>query len=113
MFELSKRTIERLKHFPVLQNVTDTFILNKGFSNVPYRLTDLTIYIRMLDINEPEVFRWSKYTSYEFYSWGHNSRYANVLEPMLYNNLNLHLCRLLDYLEASEVSEPKLEDIIN
>ena len=103
---LSKRTQQRLANYPTLKRVVRDFIKNNGY--VPGSLTDLTVYIRLLNIPEPLVFKWSDYVCEEFFSWGHNSRYANVLEPMLCGNLNLHICRLLNYMEAYEIAEPEL-----
>lgn len=103
---LSKRTQQRLVNYPTLRKVIKRFIKDNGY--LSNSLTDLTIYIRCLDIDEPSVFQWSYHIRDEFYSWGHNSRYANVLEPMLCGNLNLHICRLLNYMEAYEIAEPEL-----
>ena len=106
---LSKKSMERLKKYPVLKAAVEDFISTNGTHKVPGRLCDLTVYIRMLDVFEPEFFGWSNYYFEEFCSWGHNSRYANVLEPLLCWNLNRHVCRILDYLDTG-VQEPDLSN---
>ena len=101
--ELSSRTVKRLAKYPELKKVVGTFLHN------PYNcshLTDLTVYIRLLRIDEPEFFCWDDYYTEDFYSWGHNSRYANVLEPMLWSRLNKHICKILNYLSNSAIAEP-------
>lgn len=105
---LSKRSLERLQNYPVLKSVVDKFIACDGLHTTPGRLCDLTVYIRMLNLEEPDFFGWSNYYFEEFYSWGHNSRYGNVLEPLMCWNLNRHICRLLNYLELSGIPEPDM-----
>lgn len=108
MNNLTNRTLKRLESYPLLKNCVHKFIDHNGCSPIPHRLTDLTVYIRMLNIFEPDVFRWNDFVYDEFCSWGHNSRYKNVLEPMLCYNLNIHICRLLNYLDWSGVKEPDI-----
>ena len=106
---LSKKSMERLNKFPGLKSVVEKFIASDGLHIYPGVLCDLTVYIRILGLDEPFFFGWNKYDTEEFYSWGHNSRYSNVLEPMLCCNLNRHICKLLNYLEETGIEEPDME----
>ena len=108
-FNLSKRTLNRLNNYPQLKLAVNKYIKCDGHKGCGL-LTDLTVYIRRLKVDEPSLFGWSYFDSEDFYSWGHNSRYANVLEPMLYHNLNRHVCKLLNYLEDYNVEEPIVND---
>ena len=105
--ELSKITIERLKKYPILSFVVNNFIENNGINPCPHRVTPLTVYIKWLEVFEPDLFDWDSETTEDFCSWGHNSRYANVLEPMMHADLNSHISYLLEYLENSGRSEPQ------
>jgi len=107
-FNLSKRTLSRLDNYPQLKLAVNKFIKCDGYEGSGL-LTDLTVYIRKLEVDEPSLFDWSYFDSEDFYSWGHNSRYAHVLEPMLYHNLNRHVCKLLNYLEDYNIKEPVLD----
>ena len=97
--KLSKELKERLEKYPALKGYVEKFIQNEGVNPDPDLLTPLTVYIRMLDISEPLFFDWDDEITEEFYSWGHNSRYANVLEPLLWNNLEEYVSLLIDWFD--------------
>jgi hypothetical protein len=96
---LSEETKERLEFFPKLKEVVEDFIENDGMNPNPLLLTPLTVYIRQLQVDEPSLFEWDEDTAEDFYTWGHNSRYSNVLEPMLIMNFEFSIEHLLDWLE--------------
>ena len=106
-FNLTKKTAERLKKYPVLSFCVNNFIENDGTNPAPRRLTPLTVYIRNLFVFEPDLFDWDDEICEDFCSWGHNSRYANVLEPMLIVSLDIHISHILDYLEDFNITEPQ------
>lgn len=103
--KLSKELKERLEKYPALKEYVEKFIQNEGMNSDPTLLADLTVYIRMLDIDEPSFFDWDDETTEDFYSWGHNSRYANVLEPMLWSNLEAYVSLIIDWFD--EVTSDK------
>lgn len=53
----------------------------------------------MLNIDEPTTFDWDEEIAEDFYTWGHNSRYCNVFEPMLEDNFNEYLTIIMDIVE--------------
>ena len=99
MLEISKELAKRVAKYPKLKECVDDFLKNDGMNPDSMCLTDLTVYIRELDIDEPCVFGWDGETTEDFYSWGHNSRYANVLEPLMAEYPEHHISCLVDYLE--------------
>lgn len=107
---LTRKTYKRMQQYPNLEKVVNDFIKNDGQNPKRGYLTDLTVYIRRLNIDEPGVFHWDAITEDEFYSWGHNSRYANVLEPILINDLDYHVNIILDLLENNIIfEEPEVD----
>lgn len=94
---LSKEIKERLEKYPALKGYVESFIQNGGMDPDPTLLADLTVYIRELDIDVPSFFDWDYETTEDFDSWGWNSRYANVFEPLLWNNLEEYLSLLIDW----------------
>ena len=107
---LTRKTYKRLERYPILEKVVYDFIKNNGRNPRRGYLTDLTVYIRKLDMDEPYVFHWDELTEEDFCSWGHNSRYANVLEPILRNDLDYHVSIILDLLEDNIIlEEPEMD----
>lgn len=55
-------------------------------------ITDLTYFFKKFcinyDLDEAELFGWDEDMAEDFNSWGHNSRWANVFEPFLAENLD-------------------------
>jgi len=117
---LATSTKNRLKDYPALQEVVSNFIESDGWNHNLGYLTPLTVYIRKLNIDEPSLFDWDEETTEDFYSWGHNSRYGNVLEPQLVWDLDKHVRAILDYLDKKTKTvvikptfqEPDVSDIL-
>ena len=99
MLQISNELQIRIDEYPELARCVRDFIVNNGQNPDPMYLTDLTVYIRNLNVDEPVLFGWDEETAEDFYSWGHNSRYANVLEPMLYADLEGHVQAIANYLK--------------
>ena len=119
---LATSTKNRLKKYPALQEAVLNFIESDGWNHNFGYLTPLTVYIRKLSIDfEPEFFDWDEETTEDFCSWGHNSRYGNVLEPQLIRDLDSHICKILDYLDEQTKTiiieptfqEPDVSDMLN
>lgn len=86
------KTLEKIKQYKNLYEYTQNFITedNKG-----EYLSDLCFWFKLQclknDLDEQEVFKWDDHTAEEFYSWGHNSRWANVFEVELASDLEKYL----------------------
>lgn len=96
---LSKELKERLEKYPPLKGYVESFIQDGGINPDPTLLSDLVVYIRELDIDVPSFFNWDYETTDNFCSWGCNSRYANVFEPLLWTNLEEYLSLLIDWFD--------------
>ena len=110
---LATSTKNRLKDYPVLQEVVSNFIESGGWNHNMGYLTPLTVYIRKLNVDEPSFFDWDEETTEDFCSWGHNSRYGNVLEPQLIWDLDKHVRAILDYLDGQTktiIIEPTFQE---
>ena len=99
MLEISYKLANRIAEYPELDRCVRDFIANNGHNPNPLYLSDLTVYVRRLNIDEPELFGWDEETTEDFYTWGHNSRYGHVLEPMMAMDLEHHVERIADYLD--------------
>lgn len=98
---LSKELKERLEKYPALKRYVESFIQNGGMNPEPGLLSDLVVYIRKLDIDVPSFFNWDYETEEDFFTWGYNSRYANVLEPLLWVNLEEYVSLLIDWFDEA------------
>jgi len=99
MLQISDELMNRIEEYPELARCVRDFMENDGCNPDPLYLTDLTVYVRELNVDEPELFGWDEETAEDFYSWGHNSRYAHVLEPMMAMDLEHHIGCIADYLK--------------
>ncbi len=121
---ITDETKKRLLKWPTLKRAVDYFIKYDGGSPIPGQLADLTYYIKLLDLSSDicSTFGWElinladegeeEYTLWDdFCSWGHNSRYANVLESELMNNPDYYINAVLDFIdEDEEYEEPNLDE---
>lgn len=86
---------------------------NKGNSEKPGYLPKLVVYFReVLEDNVeniPAFFGWDYELEEDFYSWGHNSRWANVFNGMLYEHLREYVDMLLDFMEETEIEDFEVE----
>lgn len=67
-------------------------------------LTDLTVFIRR-NINQnyhPEIVNMDEDEEEDFFTWGRNSRYKNVFEPLLYERFEEAIEKLEEYLVERE-----------
>lgn len=86
---------------------------DKADSRQCARLPNLIIWFRETlennDVDVPEYFGWTEEWAEEFYSWGHNSRWANVfaswLEP---DDIEEYLEEILDI--ARTFGDPNVDD---
>ena len=96
---LSKELKERLEKYPALKGYVESFIHDGGMNPDPELLSDLVVYVRELDIDVPSFFNWDYETTEDFDSWGWNSRYMNVFEPLLWDNLEEYVSLLIDWFD--------------
>ena len=97
---LSKELKERLEKYPALKGYVESFIHDGGMNPDPELLSDLVVYVRELDIDVPSFFNWDYETTEDFDSWGWNSRYMNVFEPLLF----ITIPTLLSYSPLSTIN---------
>jgi len=102
MRKISESTMKLLDSYPVLKRCVVKYINEQ---DDPAYLTDLTAYVRKMNVDEPTMFEWSKEKAADFYSWGHNSRYANVFEPELAWNTEQMVIDILHYLVLNKISD--------
>ena len=103
-----------LDKYPNVQKYIKDYIKNDGEMSTPGRLPNLVVWFReTLEKNNADVaeyFGWTEEWADEFYSWGHNSRWANVfmawLEP---DDIEEHLDAIKDI--AEEYGDPDVEEI--
>lgn len=83
--------IDEMKQYPHLMEYYDHFIKTDGKAERERCFPYLILWIRAaLGDNEWEITRYLEMTDEteeEFGSWGHNSRWAHVVEPMIANIL--------------------------
>lgn len=108
--DLGETIKKKLDKYPVLKRCVEKYINEE---DDPCMLTDLTVYVRCMEIDEPEFFGWDEETTEEFYSWGHNSRYANVFEGELAWNFENMVIDILNYLEYNKIEDESKFDPAN
>lgn len=82
---MEKETLKKLKKYPRLKKYAIHFEKTEGDSEIGGYLPFVVIWFRDLfkkaqidDGEVPVLFEMDDDTAEEFWSWGHNSRYANV-----------------------------------
>lgn len=103
MFELTKEQAKRLAQYPHLNQYVNEYIANDGQSTTAHSLSSLTFFFKMMCINnsldEQQLFGWDEELAEDFYSWGSNSRWANVFDAYLATNFNECIDIALDLVE--------------
>ena len=99
MLQISDEIKQCLDKYPKLKECVEEYIELNGCSKKQGYLPKLVVYVRCMRLDEPEFFGFDKEWTDEFYSWGHNSRYAHVFNPLLYDNLEEYLEAILEELD--------------
>lgn len=99
MLQISDEVKQRLDKYPRLKECVEEYIELNGRSKKQGSLPKLVVYIRDMEVDEPEFFGFDEEESDIFESWGHNSRYAYAFNPLLYNNLEEYLEAILEELD--------------
>lgn len=72
-------------------------------------LPKLVAYIRefldKVDLDPVEFFGWEDDIAEDFYSWGHNSRWANTFLPMLQANLDEYVSMVKDTMTENDIKD--------
>lgn len=106
---MEKETLKKLKNYPRLKKYAIHFEKTDGDSEIDGFLPFIVIWFRDLfkeaGINDGQVpieFEMDEETSEEFWSWGHNSRYANVFSWYLLSNLDFCIDIALQIIDNDE-----------
>lgn len=92
---MEKETLQKLKNYPRLKKYATHFEKTRGDSEIAGYLPFVVIWFRDLfkkaqidDSEVPVLFEMDDETAEDFWSWGHNSRYANTFSWYLLSNLD-------------------------
>ena len=99
MLHISEEVKQYLDKYPRLKECVEEYIELNGGSKKEGYLPKLVVYVRCMRLDEPEFFGFDREWTDEFYSWGHNSRYAHVFNPLLHDNLEEYLEAILEELD--------------
>ena len=99
MLQISDEIKKRLEQYPKLKECVENYIEINGCSQKRGYLPKLVVYVRCMRLDEPEFFGFDEEWSDEFYSWGLNSRYAHVFNPLLRENFEEYLEAILEELD--------------
>ena len=90
--ELYKDQEETLEQYPNLNKYVNSFIENEGYPEETGHISNLVYFFKRMcidnNLNEEELFQWTKEEADDFYTWGHNSRWANMFAYYLECNFN-------------------------
>lgn len=99
-----------MKGFEHLSEYVHEYVKNDGVSTKPGYLPKLVIYFRrafdelgVSDVNVPEFFNWDEETAEDFLTWGHNSRWSNTFNALLYTHLDDYVDELKSAMVDGEV----------
>ena len=80
---------KELDKYPHLKSYVESY--KKGECE-PSQISSLAYFFKRMchdhDLDEQELFGWDDEIAEDFYSWGHNSRWANTFEWFLAENLD-------------------------
>jgi hypothetical protein len=100
---INDEMLEALEKYPVLKKCVIKF--DEQYDRNAVGLTDLTVYIRKMQLDEPEVFNYTDAEAEDFGGWGHNSRYRHVFEPILNERFADHIWAIIDILDANNTTD--------
>ena len=86
-FYIRPDQIQKLKQYPFLESYVKSYIENEGIPENISCICRLTYFFKRMDIEHEldmqSLFDWDDDTTEDFYSWGHNSRWANTFEGQM------------------------------
>ena len=103
MLNLTTQQQDKLKNYPNLKRIVQSFIAHNGESEEQGCLAKFTYFFKLMCLNnnldEDAVFGWNKETSEDFYSWGHNSRWIHTAQTYILSNFNQCVNVAIDLVE--------------
>lgn len=86
-FYIRPDQIQNLKQYPFLESYVKSYIENKGIPENIDCICRLTYFFKRMyiehELDMQSLFDWDDDTTEDFYSWGHNSRWANIFEGQM------------------------------
>ena len=87
---LDQEIKDQLENYPNLKKYVEHYAETNGEPENEGCISNLVYYFKLQclnnDLDEEKTFNWDNETSSDFYSWGHNSRWANTFDSYLHNN---------------------------
>lgn len=106
---MEKETLKKLKDYPRLKKYATHFEKTRGDAEIAGYLPFIVIWFRDLfkkanidDGEVPVLFEMDDETAEDFWSWGHNSRYANTFSWYLLSNLDFCVDIALQIIDNDE-----------
>lgn len=103
-FYIRPDQIQKLKQFPFLESYVKSYIENEGTAEKIGCICRLTYFFKRMDIEHEldmqSLFDWDDDTTEDFYSWGHNSRWANTFEGQMEGCLEDYVDVAIDLAET-------------
>lgn len=103
-FYIRPDQIQKLKQFPFLESYVKSYIENEGTAENIGCICRLTYFFKRMDIEHEldmqSLFDWDDDTTEDFYSWGHNSRWANTFEGQMEGCLEDYVDVAIDLAET-------------
>lgn len=90
LYILNQKIKDQLENYPNLKKYVEHYIETNGEPENEGCISNLVYYFKLQclnhNLNEAKVFKWDNRTYRDFYSWGHNSRWAHTFDSYLHNN---------------------------
>jgi len=87
---LNQKVKDQLANYPNLKKYVEHYAKTNGEPEKEECISNLVYYFKLQclnhNLNEAKVFKWDNKTYRDFYSWGHNSRWANTFDTYLRYN---------------------------
>lgn len=99
---------KELTKYKYLNQYVKYFDEHNGQSEDDDYLPKLVVYFRRVledKVDLQEFFGWDNDTAEDFYSWGHNSRWANTFAHELLIDLEYYVYLLLKHMKANNIKD--------
>ena len=115
---MRKETLQKLEKYPYLKEYALNFEKTRGDSEMAGYLPFIVIWFRDLfkkanidDGEVPVLFEMDDETAEDFWSWGHNSRYANVFSWYILKDLDFAIDIVLQIIDNNQECSGFDEDV--
>ena len=89
-YVLNQKIKDQLENYPNLKKYVEHYAKTNGKPEKEECISNLVYYFKLQcfnnDLDEEKTFNWNNETSEDFYSWGHNSRWAHTFDNYLRYN---------------------------